>query len=241
VRSAERAIVVERPVGDDFRRRLGVDAGYVPNGWDPDLARDAETATPPELDPRKITLVHTGKLSGGWGRHPGTLFEALRRLQDRDPRLGDRLQLVLAGRLDHDEQRLIAGAGIDGLVRHVGMLSRSESIALQRRADVLVLLTSATLVWELPGKVFEYFGARRPILALAKDNEAARVIAETGTGWTIAPDDVEGIMARLDALVRQGPRLEYDDARIARYIYPAPAEALEVEIELAIEGRRATA
>jgi hypothetical protein len=76
---------------------------------------------------------------------------------------------------------------------------------------------------------------------LAKDNEAARVIAETGTGWTIAPDDVEGIMARLDALVRQGPRLEYDDARIARYIYPAPAEALEVEIELAIEGRRATA
>jgi hypothetical protein len=241
VRSAERAIVVERPVGDDFRRRLGVDAGYVPNGWDPDLARDAETATPPELDPRKITLVHTGKLSGGWGRHPGTLFEALRRLQDRDPRLGDRLQLVLAGRLDHDEQRLIAGAGIDGLVRHVGMLSRSESIALQRRADVLVLLTSATLVWELPGKVFEYFGARRPILALAEDNEAARVIAETGTGWTIAPDDVEGIMARLDALVRQGPRLEYDDARIARYIYPAPAEALEVEIELAIEGRRATA
>ena len=60
------------------------------------------------------------------------------------------------------------------------MLSRGDAIALQRSADVLVLLTSPTLVWELPGKVFEYFGARRPILALAKDNEAARLVEETG-------------------------------------------------------------
>jgi glycosyltransferase involved in cell wall biosynthesis len=240
VEAAERTIVVERPVAEDFRRRLGVDAGYVPNGWDPDLAGEADTAQPPELDRRKLTLVHTGKLSGGWGRHPGTLFEALRRLRDRDPQLADRLQLVLAGRLDHNEQRLIAAAGISEIVRHVGMLSRAESIALQRRADVLVLLTSPTLVWELPGKVFEYFGARRPILALAKDNEAAQLIEETGTGWTVPPDDVDAILERLEELARAGAALEYDDARLASYVYPAPAEALEAEIELAIDARVAS-
>ena len=237
VRSADRTIVVERPVAEDFRDRLGVDAGYVPNGWDPDLARDADAAQAPALDDRALTLVHTGKLSGGWGRHPGSLFEALRRMSVADPEIPDRLQLVLAGRLDREEQRLIEQAGLQRVVRHVGMLSRPQSLALQRRADVLVLLTSPTLVWELPGKVFEYFGARRPILALADGNETARLIQETGTGWTVPPDDVDAIVARIRALLADGARLEYDDARLAPYVYPAPAEAFEAEVERALVAR----
>jgi glycosyltransferase involved in cell wall biosynthesis len=243
VESADRTIIVERPVGDDFRTRLGIDVGYVPNGWDPDLEREAAAAEPPSIDRRALTLVHTGKLSGGWGRHPGTLFEALRRMQEADPRLGERLQLVLAGRLDRDEQRLIEQAGIRGLVRHVGNLSRAEAMALQRTADVLVLLTSSTLPWELPGKVFEYFGARRPILALAAGNEAARVIEETGTGWTVSPDDVAAIVSRIEQLLDSGAVKPYDDAKLSRYVYPAPAASLELEVERAIEvrsGRRAT-
>ena len=241
VESAERTIVVERPVGDDFRQRLGVDAGYVPNGWDPDLEEEARSAQVPKLDGHALTLVHTGKLSGAWGRSPAPLFEALRMLKANDPDLSRRLQLVLAGRLDSDEQRLIAEAGLQSTVRHLGMLSRAEAMALQRRADVLVLLTSPTLVWELPGKVFEYFGARRPILALADGNEAARVIQETGTGWTVSPKDVDAIAAQIRMLLINGPALEYDDALIAPYVYPAPVEALEAEIERAVSARRATA
>jgi glycosyltransferase involved in cell wall biosynthesis len=244
VESAERTIVVERPVGDDFRDRLGVDAGYVPNGWDPDLEQDAAGVEAPKLEQGPLTLVHTGKLSGGWGRNPGPLFEALHRMHEADPQLGERLQLVLAGRLDHDEQRQIEQAGITGIVRHVGNLSRAEAMALQRRADVLVLLTSSTLPWELPGKVFEYFGARRPILALAANNEAASVIEETGTGWTVAPDDVDAIAATIERLLNGGASHAYDDARLGPYVYPAPADTLEAEIERAIalrSERRATA
>ena len=239
VRAAERTIVVERPVGEDFRRRLGVQAGYVPNGWDPDLGREADGTPTTALEPRALTLVHTGKLSGDWGRHPGNLFEALRRLQEEEPDVADRLSLVLAGRLNHNEQRLIEEAGLERIVRHVGVLSRGDAIALQRSADVLVLLTSPTLVWELPGKVFEYFGARRPILALAKDNEAARLVEETGTGWTVAPDDVDAIVAKLKSLLAGEATLNYDDARLAPYIYPAPVDVLEDEIERAVSLRRA--
>jgi len=238
VQAAERTIVVERPVAEDFCRRLGVEAGYVPNGWDPELEREADAAEAPEVAPGPLTLVHTGKLSGDWGRSPQPLFEALRLLLEREPDLPTRLQVVLAGRLDHEEQRMIAAARLERVVRHVGMVSRAEAMALQRRADVLLLLTSPTLVWELPGKVFEYFGARRPILALARDNEAARVIEETATGWTVAPDDVEAITARLSALLHDGAAaLEYDERRLGRYIYPAPALALESEIEAAIARR----
>ena len=241
VQSADRTIVVERPVGEDFNDRLGVDAGYAPNGWDPDLAQEVDAAQAPELDGRAVTLVHTGKLTGGWGRHPAALFDALRRLREDDPEAAGRLQLVLAGRLDREEQRLIEQTGLGQMVRHVGMLTRAESMALQRRADVLLLITSPTLVWELPGKVFEYFGAERPILALAHGNETARLIEETGTGWTVPPRDVDAIEAALRRLARKGPRLSYDEARLAPYIYPAPAEVVEAEIERAITVRQGRA
>jgi glycosyltransferase involved in cell wall biosynthesis len=239
VESAERTIVVERPVGEDFHDRVGIEAGYVPNGWDPDLEQEAASAGAPPLDERQLTLVHTGKLSGGWGRHPGTLLEALRRMQESDPGIAERLQLVLAGRLDIEEQRLIERAGIGRIVRHVGTLPRGEALALQRRADVLVLLTSPTLPWELPGKVFEYFGARRPILALAADNEAARLIQETGTGWTVPPGDVDAIAARIGSLLSDGVPDLYDVTRLAPYIYPAPAVAFELELEQAITAHAA--
>jgi glycosyltransferase involved in cell wall biosynthesis len=239
VRSADRTIVVERSVGEDFRDRLAVDAGYAPNGWDPDLAEEAGAAEPPALNGHAVTLVHTGKLTGGWGRHPGALFDAMRRLREDDPEAAGRLQLVLAGRLDHEEQRLIERAALGEMIRHVGALTRAESMALQRRADVLVLITSPTLVWELPGKMFEYFGAGRPILALAEDNDTARMIEETGTGWTVPPRDVDAIEATLRRLARTGPHLSYDQARLAPYVYPAPAEVVEAEIERAIAVRRA--
>lgn len=244
VRTADRVTVVERPVGDDFRHRLGVDAAYVPNGWDTELEADLGPGHGPDLDPERVSLVHTGKLSGAWGRHPGTLFEGLARLRSEDPALADRIEVVLAGRLDRHEQELIDGLDLGGAVRHVGQLSRADSIDLQRRADALLLLTSPNLVWELPGKFFEYLGAERPILALAHENEAARMVEETGTGRTVSPADVEAIATALASLARGELADDYAPRDTGRYIYPAPAESMADVVERAIaaaSARRAAA
>jgi glycosyltransferase involved in cell wall biosynthesis len=238
VRTAERVAAVELPVAEDFRARLGVDAAHVPNGWDPALEAEREGAAPPPLDPGRTSLVHTGKLTGDWGRHPGTLFDAMARLHEREPELAGRIELVLAGRLDREEQQLIEGLELGDMVRHVGQLSRAQSIALQRGADALLLLTSPSLVWELPGKFFEYLGAGRPILALAHGNEAARMVQETGTGVTVPPLDVEAVTEALARLARGELAAEHRPAGTERYVYPAPAQEMEREIERAIAARR---
>ncbi len=240
VRSAERTIVVERPVGEDFCERLGVDAVHVPNGWDPELALDAQAAPAPLLDPDRVVLVHTGKLSGAWGRHPGTLFAALSLLRERSPATAAGLQLVLAGRLDVAERLLIESAGLGEMLRHVGQLPRAQALALQHRADALVLITAPDLVWELPGKLFEYIGSGRPVLALADGNEAARVVRETGVGWTVPPLDVPAIAHALERIVAGELRAEPNSAMVGRYVYPAPAVAAAEQIEraIALAGRR---
>jgi glycosyltransferase involved in cell wall biosynthesis len=169
------------------------------------------------------------------------LLEALGRLARDEPAVAARLRLVLAGRLDAAEQDLIAAHDLGDVVRHVGHLSRADSLALQRRGDVLVLITSADLSWELPGKLFEYLGAGRPILALAQDNEAARVIAETGAGTLVAPGDAEAVAAALRRIAQGDLPPAPDTAAVARFAYPGPAEAMAGQIEAAMARRKRVA
>jgi glycosyltransferase involved in cell wall biosynthesis len=236
VLAAERTTCVERPVAEDFRSRLGVDAVHVPNGWDPELAGE-DGAAPPDLDRERLLLVHTGKLTGGWGRDPAPLLEALRRLRSESPEAAGRLQLVLAGRLDAAERELVDWYALGDLVRHIGHVSRPDALALQRAADVLVLITSPGLVWELPGKLFEYIGAGRPVLALAAGNEAARVVEETGTGVTVPPDDVDAIENALRRVADGGLADAYAPRNLEAYTYPGPAKAMAEVVEDAIRRR----
>lgn len=239
VTTAEGTIVVERPVGEELRARLGVDAVHVPNGWDPDLDVETDGVRLPPLPFNRRLLVHTGKLSGGWGRHPGTLLEAMKLVAQRSPEAAARLQIVLAGRLDVGERRLIEDARLGELVNHIGQLSRAQSMALQKRAAALLLITSPNLVWELPGKVFEYIGAGRPVLALAEGNEAASVVRETRIGWTVPPGDVPAIAQALERIATEDIGYDPDLAEIARYVYPAPAQTAADQIERAIALRKA--
>lgn len=235
VREADAAVTLSRPVVEDFRARLGVETELIPNGWDPDLDRELGSTQIPKLDPRRLSLVYTGTLSGGWGRAPGALLEALRLVEERIP---GRLELVVAGRLTSEEERLLAGAELADVVRHVGHLSRAEAAALQRRADALVLVTSRN-VSEFPGKLIEYLAAGRPILALAAGTEAGRIVNETRTGTVVAPDDPNAIAGALRRALDGQLGGAYDPRGLERYLYPVPATAMANLVERAIARRAA--
>src|SRR4029077_13892214 len=96
------------------------------------------------------------------------------------------------------DEQLIAESGLGDGVEHVGVLDRGAVVAAQREADALLLLTSLRRnASKATGKVFEYLASGHPILALAHDNEAARIIAETGTGVVVPPDDEQAILRAL--------------------------------------------
>ena len=108
--------------------------------------------------------------------------------------------------------------------------------ALQRSADALVLITSRNSS-EATGKVFEYLAAGRPILALAEENEAARIVRETHTGITVAPDDVDAIARALTRIARGDLGREFAPTGLDRYAYPRLAEEMGEAIEEAIVRR----
>jgi glycosyltransferase involved in cell wall biosynthesis len=109
--------------------------------------------------------------------------------------------------------------------------------ALQRDADALLLLTSVGHASQATGKLFEYLTAGRPIIALARGNEAARIVSETSTGLTVAPNDPEAIADALLAAADGRLAAAYDPHGLDQYVYPAPAEAFAAEIERVLEWR----
>jgi glycosyltransferase involved in cell wall biosynthesis len=167
----------------------------------------------------------------------------LRRLSAEHPSEAARLELVLVGRVSAELEELVRAPGVDGLVRLTGPVSRDAALAAQRNADALLLITARSARGEATGKLFEYLGAGRPILALASDNEAMRIVHDTGTGITVPPDDPGRILDALLRLVRDGLEPVQRSAALEPYLYPAPALQVEREVEHAIaqRGRRATA
>jgi glycosyltransferase involved in cell wall biosynthesis len=94
--------------------------------------------------------------------------------------------------------------GLGGRLELHPYVPRSESLALQRDSDALLLLipeAGGRGKGVLSGKVFEYIAAQRPILAaVPPDGAAAELIRATGAGVVAAPDDVAALTAALTDL-----------------------------------------
>lgn len=189
VRGADAVVTVSEPLSEDLRRRYGVRVETIANGFDPDDGRVDEL--PVELAParERLTLVHTGGL--GRERTLAPLFAALTRLAEADPSVRERVEVIVAGAQTAAERDGYADPRLQGMVRPVGFLERPRALALQRAADVLLLVTTGRLRGEATGKLFEYLAAARPVLVLGDDSEAARIVATQGAGWAIPTRDAD--------------------------------------------------
>ena len=240
MRSADAVTAVAQPLVDYFRG-LGADAHLVPNGWDPESI--GEPAAPTGLlDPDRVSLVHAGRLEVV-DRDPGPLVAALRELASERPEIAARLELVFAGSFTARERELLATDVAPGRIVVAGNLPRASTLALEREADGLLLVTAGTRTHEVTGKVFEYLGAGRPILALAEGTEAARVVREAGAGLAIPPNDPAAARRALEAFAAGEVEPPSEEARRA-YAYPAvarPMAELVERVSAQAEARAATA
>jgi len=210
-------------VADGIIDQLGVTApqGHAvlqPNGFDED---DFNSVAAIESDRLKLNILFAGRFNYP-SRDPRPLLEALRRLRDagRDISM---MQFDYAGINGKLLLELARKQGVESNVNVLGLVPHKESIARQKGASALFYIQ-----WEpggeryQSGKLLEYLGARRPVLALMptpgkKSNEFMKstrvgVIARN-------TDDVTGILGNwLDEFERTGT-LAYngDVEKISRY------------------------
>jgi glycosyltransferase involved in cell wall biosynthesis len=230
---ADAVIAVTRPIVDDLRERLGLDAQLITNGYDPDDMPPEPQGPDPLLAADRHSLVHTGRLSlSGISVLP--LLDALRLARGE---LDGRLEVVFAGSVTEEERGLLEAADLDGLVRLVGWLDRDRVLALQRASDTLLVVTEGTARRSVAtGKLFEYLGAGRPIFVLGEGTEAARIVEETGAGTAVSAGDAEAIASGLRRLVAD-PLPPPHAERASGFAWPALVDRLVGTIERAVSGR----
>lgn len=192
----------------------------ITNGYDPsDFA--GRTAAPPS----RWTLTHTGTLPTA--RFPAAFVPAVRALLESEPGLAARMQIRLVGSCEPELARALSAPPLAEVVRLEGYRPHEESVQALLDSHLLLLFieTGPEARGILTGKLFEYLGSGRPILALAPEGEAAEVIRSSRAGMVVSGDDVAGLTAALReafAAWRDGRRPfgEPDREAVARFARP---------------------
>lgn len=203
----------------------------VPNGYD--AGEHTEGASPPITLP--LRLVYTGALYGG-KRDLSALFSGLRQLLDDGEWRRDEVEFCYAGTDGRELRAMASRAGLESIVYDRGVIPAQEARRLQQSAHLLILAEAADdnpwIQGNVPGKAYEYLGARRPVLALAHPEGAiAQLYQETHAGVTIHPNDTSRIREHLRKAIstlRSKGRLDYspDEAKVNACGWPVISRQL---------------
>jgi len=168
---------------------------HVPNGYDSaDFPK--EIVSKPTS---KFTITYTGSLYGR--RNPKSLFDALEIVFNKGEISPIHCTFRFIGRFGAEVEEMFQSVSFPESLEIHGYMSHEESIRYLFKSDVLLLIVdeskeSAEIV---PGKVYEYLGVMKPILAIAPHNGAiASLIRETEAGAIAHQTEVENIVSIIE-------------------------------------------
>lgn len=196
---------------------------YLPNGFDP---QDFENVVSLQFD--KFTIVHAGNFYEQRSARP--FLVALRCWLDEEPQARASTQVLFVGREAPDSSQSIVELGLEDVVAQVAAVSHSRAVQYMLGADLLLLVPgpgSGTM----PGKTFEYLAARKPVLVIADEGPARRLVNSTSIGSVVSTTD--------------GKRLARELSRLRRVIaagafpYPETSELLNLYDRRRIAGQMA--
>lgn len=147
---------------------------------------------------------------------PVYLLKAFKQITIERPDIAANIELHFVGFLRKENQKLIRKLKLQSFVKDNGYVNHDESIAKLKSADVLWFMAGRRRNIDaiLPGKVYEYIGAKKPILACVPDGAAKMAVEESGVGYICSPDNIDEIKNTILKV--------YDDYKNNKL--PAPSE-----------------
>ncbi|MEG0916784.1 MAG: glycosyltransferase family 4 protein [Myroides sp.] len=154
---------------------------------------DIETIEKPPLD-TKFTISHIGSLLSK--RNPHILWQALSEILQENEQFKSDFQLQLIGKVSSEIIDTIKEFQLDNYLNILGYVSHTEALKYQRSSQVLLLIEidSFETIGIIPGKLFEYMAAERPILAIGpKQSDVEKIIKDTNAGKYFNYDNLQEV------------------------------------------------
>jgi glycosyltransferase involved in cell wall biosynthesis len=205
---ADAVIAVTPQIVDALRDRRPADLSpdrfhYIPNGFDPAHFAQRLPATQP------FTILHAGGL---YDRRPvKPLLEVLQAWFEQHPERRSQVRVKLAGPTTPGMEQDITSSGLGDVIELMGFLSHQQvrRLMMESSLNLLMIEQVPSAAWLFTGKVFEYLGARRPILMLGPDpSPLADMLRDSGLGSVHSYQDPAATARQLEHQYQNRGNLE---------------------------------
>lgn len=177
LRKADKVITVSWSWAKDFKQISGrSDIEVITNGFDP---ADFKGINLPISD--KFSICHIGSMNKD--RNPKVLWKVLQKLVGSIPEFAQKLEILLIGQVDFAITKSIEEHDLTAYLKKVDFIPHKEVIPYLKKSPVLLLPINDTpnSAGVLPGKLYEYLGAQRPIICIGpSESDSAKIMKETG-------------------------------------------------------------
>ena len=213
-------VTVSQPWVEKLKRlHQGKPVYAIPRGFEPE-----EVNHPPADLTAKFTITYTGSIYTG-KQDPTKLLAALRDLISDGTLDAKETEVRFYGSEELWLDKEIEQYGLSGVVKQYGRVPRQTALEKQRESQLLLLLR-----WEdaqesgvYTGKVFEYLGAARPILAIGGSTDVVEeLLNETKSGICAATvEDVKKAIADLyqEYKLKGGVAYKGEQSKVEKHSY----------------------
>lgn len=171
---------------------------------------------------KKFRITYTGSVYDSRRQSTGLLLVALD-------------SLIRLGKIDREDceihyygsqlsciEETVQSLGLQDVAHLYGVVSHNDVARIQKVAQMLLIidLDDPDELGAMPGKIFEYLGARRPILVTGgvKGNVVDKLVQETRSGYHATDvGEAEQILLRCYQEWKETGRVEYHGVRNERY------------------------
>lgn len=218
IEEADLVIANTEELREEFRKRFPQQPQHkvvsILNGFDPDdYAVESKVGRAVN---QYFNITHTGFLYGR--RDPKMFLEAVKLLIESGAIGRENLRVRLVGtvELPYNLAQYLSTSKLDTVVSLYDQVPYHTSLEYLQQSDLLLLLQPGTKT-QVPSKLFEYIGMRKPILAISPRDGATGVLVEKeGLGVVADPDKVQEIAEGLLRLYRQWSQGLLSEARYER-------------------------
>jgi len=184
--TADSIIVTSPTTQEEFKKTTAKSVHLITNGYD-----DADLNFEPD---EHFSLAHIGTLLSE--RNPDNLWKAIAELINEDKVFESNLELRFVGQVSETLQESIHKHNLQDHARFLGYLPHKQAQQEMFNAQVLLLIEKNTSETQgiIPGKLFEYFQSKRPILGIGPDDwDVSGLIKQHNSGFTFKYDEKDEI------------------------------------------------
>jgi glycosyltransferase involved in cell wall biosynthesis len=121
---------------------------------------------------------------------------------DEHPEFTSKVKVCFSGKVHHTYINLTKELGMEDIFIFKGYLDYRRNIGFLNSASVLLLLTTHDAPDAVPGKLYEYFALKKPVLAVTEGGATRDLMLSQNAGKVVHPGDKDRIKDAVWSLYR---------------------------------------